>query len=206
MKKYLLVFMAFIFIQSNLYAANIKVQCEKCLTQEEYNQIVNQLEQLIKINRLLSDQLERLQLSNPELSLEPIQITIDKEGRVFVKDKIKGKIKIAEIERDVTVNLKTTVVKSNKKNYNMGIRFKAAGIINYEIDSLNNVKSYNSGALAVDTMNYDIYNLNLVISPRLMGLALGIDITSHFDFLIGLGTLNQISERATPFFGAAFDF
>ena len=194
-----------IFLWSTKSFCEQSTLCEKCLTQQEYNEIILHLEQLSKVNKQLATQLEKIQTQPPQLDLEPIEIVIDNQGRVFIKDKVKGTLQIADLNYKLDVKIKTVVVKSNKNQYGFGIKFKAVGIMNYEKNA-DKLETYSTGALGLETFYYDSFNFNIIGSPRLLGLAVGIDVTNHFDLLIGMGSTNEKDPKRSPFIGGAFDF
>ena len=186
---------------------SIVVQCDKCLTKDQYNQVISQLQDLVNQNTALIakvKQLEEIQAATPNLKLDPITITVDDSGRVFVTDKVSGKLQIATLSYDVNMKLDTIVLQPKQKEYGFALKYKAAVIENYEKDLKGELKSYTSGALAIEPFYYHNYSLNLVVGPRLYGPAVGIDITQHFGALIGIGF--EYSATQTFFFGAAFDF
>jgi hypothetical protein len=196
-----------------VYAESIPIKVNQvCLTQQEYDEVVSQFEKLIKTNdELLSKikQLEAIQKATPEMQLEPLVITVDRDGRVFAKEKLIGKLKISDLSYDVSMKLNTVVVRMPKPEYGFDLRLKAGIIQNYErqrTDEQGNVdiKSYTSGALVVEPFHYKYINANIVVGPRLYGPALGVDITEHFDGLVGLGFL--YNNDKTFFMGASFDF
>jgi len=181
--------------------------CNNCLTDSELNEIANQLEALIKSNKELikkAKELEELQKAQPSMTLDPLVIAIDKDGRVFVKDQLQGKLNIGNLDYDVAMKLDTQVVKAKKEEYGFNLTFKAGVLQNYERQDDGSITSYTSGALVIEPFYYRHYNANLVVGPRLYGPALGVDLTEHFDALVGLGLL--YNNDKTFFLGAAFDF
>lgn len=200
----LLFFSQFCFAQSNFAVSS---DCQKCLTNKEYNQIIKQLEDLLQSNAELikkAKQLETLQKATPKLELKPISIIVDKQGRVFVNDKVIGKLQIGELSYDVILKLKTQIVTAKSKQYGFGLRFKAVAVFSYELNDKEQLKTYTSPALGLEPFYYQDFNLNLLIGPRIYGPAIGIDITEHFATLIGIG-FKYNNEKAF-FLGTAFDF
>jgi hypothetical protein len=195
------------FANPSILPSVVAVQCDKCLTQEQYNQVISQLQDLVTQNTALIakvKQLEEIQAATPNLKLDPITIVVDESGRVFITDKVNGKLQIATLSYDVSMKLDTTILQPKQKEYGFALKYKAAVIENYEKDSKGELKSYTSGALVIEPFYYHSYSLNLVMGPRLYGPAVGIDLTQHFGALIGIGF--EYSATQTFFFGGAFDF
>lgn len=202
--KYLFLFL-FTFSQIS-FAAPI-VRCDVCLTNQEHDEVVKQLDELIKANVALLEkvkQLEEIQRASPDMQLEPLVITIDKDGRVFIKDQLVGKLKIGDLTYDVSMKLNTTIVRSKQAEYGFNLKLKAGVVQNYERLSTSEIKTYTSGALAIEPYYYRYFNLNAVVGPRLYGPAIGIDVTEHLAALIGLGFL--YNDNKTFFIGTSFDF
>ena len=178
-----------------------------CLSRQQYNDTVNQLDQLIKSNQSLLEKaikLEKIQQSTPNLNLDTLKIAIDKDGRVFVLDQLNGKLQIEDLNYNVNVKLNTSVVKTKQEQYGFNLSLKAAVLENYERQSDGSIKDYTSGALAIEPFYYKYFNINFVAGPRLFGPAFGVDITNHMGLLVGIGF--RYDDTKTFFTGLAFDF
>jgi hypothetical protein len=192
-----------LFLMSTQAFADTKATTDPSCPKE----VIEQYEELIKSNDKLLEkakQLEELQKSTPSLELEPVDIIVDKDGRVFIKDKVLGKLKFGDLTYDTIIKLNTQVIKANKQSYGFDLKFKAAAIQSYEIDEKGKLNTFASGALAIEPFYYKMYNLNLVIGPRLYAPAIGVDITEHFGGLVGIGF--KYNDEKAFFLGAAFDF
>lgn len=215
MKKLLLVLFL---CTSSLYATPaVESTNVTCLPDQEYKslkecatdneELMKQLEDLINSNdQLLKKvkELEAIQSATPSLNLSPLNIIVDEEGRVYVKDQLIGDLTIGTLSYKVSMKLNTTIVKARQKEYGFNLKWKAVVVQSYERDGDNHLQSYTSGALGIEPFYYKQFNINLVIGPRLVGPAIGVDITEHFGILSGVGSL--YNNNKAFFFGASFDF
>lgn len=171
------------------------------------SEIIKQLEELIKQNQELSLQVKELQLlqeAHPELELEPLQIVVDKNGRVFVTDSLAGKLKLGNLKYDVVINLKTTISQSKRGEFGLTFRAKAAALQSYELDDFDNVRTYVSPALMFEVFYYRDFNFNFMVGTRLYGASIGMDVTKHFGVVTGIGF--KYNDEKAPIIGVAFDF
>ena len=202
MKYLLLIILLFI---TNLQAQVKASSLPECISDNK--ELIKQLEDLIKSNDELivkANELQVLESATPELKLDSLNIIVDKDGRVFVKDQLIGTLNVGPLSYKVSMKINTTIVKAREKEYGFDLKWKAVIIESYERDKDNKVKAITSGALGIEPFYYKQFNLNLIIGPRLYGPAIGVDITEHFDILTGVGSLYN-SQKAF-FFGASFDF
>lgn len=199
-----LLFIALLFFSQSLFGQGV---CEKKLTCNEYNEVLNKLDELIQSNeklQLTAQELEALQRARPEISLDPINIVVDKDGRVFMQDKLMGKLKLGKLEYDLDVGLSSKIVKAEKPPYDLHLKFKAIITQSYEYTDGDNLKGFTSGGIVLEPAYYEMVNLNFVLTPRFYGVALGLDVTEHADIIGGIGF--KFNKDKALFGGVAFDF
>lgn len=184
-----------------------KYEDAKCLSKQEYQEIISNLESLILNNKNLQEQaikLKKIQQAVPKITLDELSIVIDQAGHVFVLDNLNGKMELEDLKYDIAVKLNTSIVKTKQREYGFNLGLKAAVVQNFERQPDNSIKDYFSPAIAVESFYYKYLNFNIVAGPRLYGPAMGIDVTNHMDFLVGLGF--RYDDKKTFFTGLAFDF
>lgn len=206
---------------TNLQAQVVESKNVTCFTDSDYQKLTQKSSDCIADNKVLIKQLEDLLKSNeqllikvkelqtiesatPALKLDNLNIIVDKEGRVYVKDQLIGTLTVGSLSYKVSMKLNTTIAKARDKEYGFDLKWKAVVVESYERNADNKVEVFTSGALGIEPFYYKQFNINLIVGPRLFGPAVGMDITEHFDILTGVGSLYN-SQKAF-FFGGSFDF
>lgn len=178
--------------------SKISTQCKK-----DKKKLIQKLEELIHSNEELKKQLQNITETTPEIKLDSVSVTVDKDGRVFTKDAIEGTLHIGTLSYDILVKLKTTIVKAKEPQWGLKLKYKAVMLWNPEYNP-QGLKFPSSIGLGVEPFYYKNYSVNLIATTSLYGAALGYDITSHFNAIAGLGFL--YNKENTIFLGGAFDF
>lgn len=179
-----------------------------CLDPATYDKVVQQIQDLINSNKTLQEklkELERLQRATPILDqLEPLQIVIDKEGRVYVKDQLVGKLTLDNLSYDVNLKLKTTIVRAPETEQQsiLDLKLKAAILQSYEPVE-DETKTFVSYGLALEPIHYHQFSLNVLLGNRVYGAALGVDLTEHMDALVGVGA--RFNDQKALIVGLGFD-
>ena len=175
---------------------------EKC--QRENRELVKKVEELLASNEELIEKLRTAETSTPEIQLEDLTVVVDKEGRIFIKDELKGKLQVGELSYDITIKLNTTIAKTPKSTFGFRLRPKAYILSTYELNSDDKMEQYTSGAVGFDLLYYKYVNINLLIGNRIYGPAVGVEITDHFGLVGGVG--KKYNDDKALFVGASFDF
>lgn len=175
---------------------------EQCKRQK--SQCIQKLEELIKSNDKLIEELRNIKAQTPKIQLESLELTVDQDFRIFTKDKIKGSIQIGTLSYDLIAKLKLTIVKIPKPELGLRLRPKAYALSSYELDSDDKIRQHNSAALGLDLFYYKYVNINLLLGYRMYGPAIGVDITDHFGLIGGIGI--KYNDDKALFIGAGFDF
>ena len=188
------------------FSQDVELPCDKCLTNEEYEQVLSTIQKLQKQLQSSNEQLKEYKnmIQAPQLELEPISIVVDKAGRVFVRDKINGKLQIGQLSYDVVVKLNTTILTPEEGVWGFKLQYRAVLLQSYELDEEKELKAYNTFGLGLEFFYYKDYNANFVVGPRLYGPMMGVDVTKHMSATAGIGFLYN-GERSF-IAGLAFDF
>jgi len=173
-----------------------------------YNQLVQQIQDLLTSNKSLQEKVQELYLiqkSTPKLSFnDPITVIIDKQGNVFIKDTLVGSLELEKLKYDVSLKLKTSILRapSDKQESLLDFKWKAALLQSYEPVDTRTI-SFVSYALGFEPIHYKQFSANAFIGNRLYGAALGVDVTEHMDVLVGIGLRYNDQKGFTV--GLAFD-
>jgi len=138
---------------------------------------------------------KRCQLGEkPKFELDPIQIVIDRQGRVFFTgaDPHPYKLRMTWCSYEIEAVGKVNVVAAMKQPPIWGFRFRPKaymGVIPSEVfyeGGLGFRDVVDAGAM-VDFLYYDWANLNMTVGYRSVGTAVGIDLTENFGAAVGYG-------------------
>jgi hypothetical protein len=142
----------------------------------------------------------------PELKLDPIQIVIDKRGRVFsTGDKpYPYTIQLTWCNYEIEAVGRVKVVAAMKQPPIWGLRFRPKaylGVLPLEPfygEDLGFRDVVDAGVM-LDFLYYDWANLNATVGYRSVGMAVGIDLTENFGAAVGYGlTWGQWHHSVVP--------
>ncbi len=139
---------------------------------------------------------KRCQLGEtPKFELDPIQIVIDRQGRVFFtgNDPHPYKLRMTWCSYEVEAVGKVNVIAAMRQPPIWGFRFRPKaymGIIPSEVlyaDPGQKFQDLVDAGVMVDFLYYDWVNLNAAMGYHSVGTAVGIDLSENFGASVGYG-------------------
>lgn len=137
-----------------------------------------------------------LQTTKPVLTLDPIQITQDKDGRMFVSGTGDHPYRVGmtwcSYTVEATANLKMVVARTPEPEWGFRYRVKVApGYLPLEALSDENGYAGMDLGVMVEPFFYRSYNVNAYLGVRSAGLNVGLDLTRnmglHAGYALALG-------------------
>lgn len=131
---------------------------------------------------------------SPEFELDPIQIVIDKDGRVFYSgaDPKPYKLRMRWCNYEVEAEGKVKLIAAMRQPPIWGFRLRPKaymGILPSEVfyssDDPREFGDFVDAGVMVDFLYYDWANLNGVVGYRSVGAGVGIDLTENFGVYSG---------------------
>jgi hypothetical protein len=137
----------------------------------------------------------KCQLSElPRFELDPIQIVVDKQGRIFSSgaDPKPYSLKMAWCDITVKAEGRVEVVTAMKKPPIWGFRFRPKaymGLLPLESfhEGLRGFSDLTDAGFMIDFLYYDWANLNAAVGYRSVGGGVGLDLTENFGLYGGYG-------------------
>jgi len=159
--------------------------------------------------QLLKDQQCRSK-NLPEIKADPINIVVDRQGRIFNSGTGGHPHKIhmdwCNYEIDAEANVKLQVAKRVEPTWGFRLRPKATlGIL--ARDALESDKLHNAldGGILLDPFFYQWVNLNVMVGVRSFGVGIGADATTNFGGYLGYA-MTWGEWRSNPYVGIYFAF
>ena len=126
------------------------------------------------------------QTEDPEFELDPIQIVVDKQGRVFFSgsDPRPYTLRMSWCNYDITAQGQVSVVAAMHEPPIWGFRFRPkayVGILPTEAfyDGGHEFRDFVDAGFLIDFLYYDWMNLNAAVGFRSFGGGVGVDLTDN---------------------------
>jgi len=133
---------------------------------------------------------------DPQFELDPIQIVVDKSGRVFYTgaDPKPYKLRMTWCNYEVEAEGKVSVIAAMQKPPLWGFRLRPKaymGILPSEVayssEEPRDIGDFMDAGVMVDFLYYDWVNLNGAVGYRSLGAGVGIDLTENFGLAAAYG-------------------
>lgn len=130
----------------------------------------------------------------PEFKLDPIQLTLDKNGRVFFSGSEPRPYKLSMSWCNYEVEAKgvVKVITAMEKPPIWGLRLRPKAYMGflpseafYDSETPRELGDYTDAGFMIDFLYYDWVNLNLAVGYRSIGGGLGVDLTENFGLYVG---------------------
>jgi len=153
---------------------------------------------MAKITEILKEK-KCLQTTKPTFELDPINIVVDKDGRVFYSGAAPNPytLRMKWCNYEAEAQGKVNLVAAMREPSMWGFRFRPKAYISLlpfeafnvasEKETLSFGDSWDAGAM-VDFFHYDWANLNVAVGFRSFGGGLGADLTQNFGIYAGYAT------------------
>jgi hypothetical protein len=136
-----------------------------------------------------------LQSTKPTFELDPINLIVDKDGRVFYSGAAPNPytLRMKWCSYEAEAQGKVKLVAAMKEPSLWGFRFRPKAYISllpfeaFNVASEKFSDSWDAGAM-VDFFHYDWANLNVAVGFRSVGAGLGADLTQNFGIYAGYAT------------------
>ncbi len=134
------------------------------------------------------------QIEKPEFKLDPIQIIVDKQGRVFFTgaDPKPYTLKMTWCDYEITARGKVNVVAAMRQPSIWGFRLRPKAYMGilpsevfYDSNDPRDLGDFMDAGVMVDFLYYDWANLNAAMGYRSVGAGGGIDLTENFGSYAG---------------------
>lgn len=148
--------------------------------------------------------------TEPEVTVEPISIILDRQGRVFgsgTGDK-PFRLRMDWCNYQVDMESQIKVLAAQRVEPEWGFRFRpkaAVGVLTRELIEGRELTTYGDIGLMFEPVYYRWINLNGYLSFRSVGIGFGFDITTNFGIATLLNTLWS-DLRADPMAAVYFAF
>lgn len=157
--------------------------------------------------RLLRDQKCRAD-TQPKITLDPITIVEDKDGRVYGTgaEPRPYTVKVSWCNYDITGTGNVNVIVARREPSTWGFRFRLKAQSGFLFTEALKEKSVVSGidaGVLAEGFYYKNLNLNLMAGFRSAGVALGLDLTRNFGVHAGYA-LSYDGFRSNPVLGLSF--
>lgn len=144
------------------------------MSQSEFNAIKEQVEKLVMVEEAV-----------PEVSLDPIEVVVDKKGRVFIPSKVKGYLKLAYLEFELLLDLKNSLAYSKEPP---GLRWSHRIKLGVYFDPTLQGSFVDKWAPVVhyEPLSYKNFGANFSVGSTLAGSSLSFKLMKNVDiFAIG---------------------
>lgn len=152
-----------------------------------------------------------LQKEKPTFDLDPVTLTVDKDGRVFYSGAQPKPytLKMNWCSYQVMAEGKLDVIVALQESPTWGFRFRPKAYLGYALaEPLRQGGSLGDGVdagLMLDFFFWQDFNLNAHVGARAFGAGLGADLTSNFSAYAGYA-LSWDGFRSNPEVGISFAF
>ncbi len=152
-----------------------------------------------------------LQHEKPSFELDPVTLTVDKDGRVFYSGAQPKPytLKMNWCNYEVTAEGKLDVIVALQEPPTWGFRFRPKAYLGYALaEPLRKDGTFSDGidaGLMVDFFFWEDFNLNGHVGARAFGLGLGADLTENFGVTAGYA-LSWDGFRSNPEVAFTFAF
>lgn len=164
----------------------------------------------VEIVKELANEKRCLLLSKPELTLDPITITTDKDGRVYYSgnapDPFKVRLDWCNYRIVAQAPVKVVVLQDKPRDWGFRFRVKFYGGFLF-LDAVERPTPAEGAdlGLAADFLHWKYLNLNAQLGFRSVGASVGVDITKNFGALGGVA-FSFWTLRPNPMVGLYFSF